>query len=206
MSLRDLLYRCPACGHDPTTGEGSQVRCPGCGTTFRPGSGGTRILVIASGGEAGEVPAQVLTARIEAAGGAAADEALAPDGEEVRRARVRVRRSGGEGRPVWRSGELLGFVERFGPWEEGTLVAAHDRIRLEAGEDSPEWGLLELTAVQGSSSTVQLRAASGELMQVRFIEDSPRRWESLIRRLVARCWERAGLGEVTEFQPRITAR
>jgi hypothetical protein len=41
------------------------------------------------------------------------------------------------------------------------------------------------------------------LVLFRFVEDSPRRWDELLRHAVARRWEALGRGTIREFQPRI---
>lgn len=106
----------------------------------------------------------------------------------------------------WR-GEVLGFVEQFGERVEGSLEVTHLRVvfRATAG-GTREWLLDDLKALQASSSKVQLRTSAVGLVQFRFHDDSPRRWESLLRALVAERWRKTGRGEVVEFQPRISTR
>ena len=35
MALNHVLYRCPACGYDPTLGTGDEAWCSACGARFR---------------------------------------------------------------------------------------------------------------------------------------------------------------------------
>jgi hypothetical protein len=67
------------------------------------------------------------------------------------------------------------------------------------------WPLLEIRAVQTSSSCLQFSPASGGLVELRFPHDSPFRWETLLRNALRRVYRREGLGEIVEFQPRIVA-
>jgi len=205
MALTDLLYRCPRCGRDPLPGVGEHAECPECFTTYSRGSVGSRIRVAFPGGSPAELPPHVLTGRIDALGGALP---LEPgEGGEVRRTPVRMQRSRSE-EPVEWEGTLVGFVESYEPPEEGVLRLTVDTLEFLApgGNLLASWGLTTLTAVQGASSAVQIRLPGGWLHQFRFPLDSPRRWESLLRILVSRARLRAGLGEVVEFQPRITSR
>jgi hypothetical protein len=205
MALTDLLYRCPRCGRDPLPGVGDRAECPECFTTYTRGSVGSRIRISFPGGSPAEVPPHVLTARIDALGGALPGEH--GEGGEVRRTPVRMQRSRNEEAVEW-DGALVGFVETYEPPEEGVLRLTVDTLEFldPGGRLLASWGLTTLTAVQGASSAVQIRLPGGWLHQFRFPMDSPRRWESLLRVLVSRARLQAGLGEVVEFQPRITSR
>jgi len=184
---------------------GERAECPECFTTYRRGSVGSRILVAFPGGTPVELPPHILTGRIDAMGGALPVEP--EEGGEVRRTPVWMQRSRTE-EPVEWEGALVGFVERYEPAEEGTLRLTVETLEFldPGGRLQSSWGLTTLTAVQGASSAVQIRLPGGWLHQFRFPEDSPRRWEALLRVLVSRARLRAGMGEVVEFQPRITSR
>lgn len=206
MALRDLLYRCPRCGLDPLPGVGDLAECPSCGARYERGGSQTRVRVTLPGQEPFEAEARRLTAEIERHGGPLPDRDI-PGGESIlRSARVRLQEAGDE-RPVRWGGRLLGFVERFGDPREGTLSVTSDELAfVDAAGRREEWALDDLTALQASSSRVQVRTPGGRLLQFRFLDESPRRWESLLRQLVAAAWRRSGKGEVVEFQPRITTR
>jgi len=205
MALTDLLYRCPRCGRDPLPGVGERAECPECFTSYMRGSVGSRIRVSFPGGSPAELPPHVLTGRIEALGGALPVEP--GEGGEVRRTPVRMQRSQEEDPVEW-EGSLVGFVERYAPPEEGVLRLTADALEFldSRGSLVASWNLTTLTAVQGASSAVQIGLPGGWLHQFRFPVDSPRRWEALLRILVARARRRAGMGDVVEFQPRITSR
>jgi len=74
-----------------------------------------------------------------------------------------------------------------------------------AGEQDSRlsWSLLEIRAVQTSSSSLQFSPRGGGLVELRFPYDSPLRWETLLRGALRRAYRREGRGEIVEFQPRI---
>lgn len=133
-------------------------------------------------------------------------------GRPLRQAGV-VFRSSSEERPVRFKGELVGFVEHLGKGREGILELAEEALLLwvpESGSppERPEepyrrWDLLEIRAIQTSSSAVQIALRSGGLVHFRFLEDSPYRWEGLLQEALREAFRRVGLGEIREFQPRI---
>lgn len=206
MALADLLYRCPTCGADPVQGTGDDVHCPTCDTRYRRGDPPAHVVVDRPGREPDQVPATELTRAIDEAGGpfsAARDD----DGTIGYEATVVVRRSRRED-PVRRDGELLGFVERLGEGSEATLRIDDEALELRpSGEGARRrWPLLELRAVQTSSSSLQIRTATGTLVHFGFVEDSAYRWQALVQGLLRRAYRRAGRGEIREFQPRIGVR
>jgi 1-acyl-sn-glycerol-3-phosphate acyltransferase len=68
------------------------------------------------------------------------------------------------------------------------------------------WDLLEIGAIQTSSKSVQIAPKAGGLVDFRFQDDSPKRWDGILQRAVRKAYERAGFGEIVEFQPRIATR
>lgn len=107
---------------------------------------------------------------------------------------------------VWHRGALLGFAETMGPAEEGRIEVDAETVAVEDGRPaSGRWAHLDLRAVQAASSSLQLSLPGDGLVELRFVGDSPRRWETLMHRLIADAWARAGRGRVVEFQPRIVA-
>lgn len=134
----------------------------------------------------------------------------ARDGEgEIRyESRVRARRGVGEETMRYR-GELLGFYERLGDPVLGVLRLSGDALELEGEEGAAtrsRWNLLDLRAVQASSSSVQIFTATGELAHFRFLDDSPVRWESMLHAALQKAYEREGRDRIVEFQPRISVR
>ncbi len=205
MALTDLLYRCPRCGHDPLPGRGDEAACPSCGVRILRSDRQTHALVTLPGSEPAELDLSLLTAAIEALGGALPEGH--PEGDRpIREARVWMQEAATEAPVSW-SGDVLGFVEQFGERVEGVLRVTADRVTFQADSgDARVWHLDDLKALQMSSSKVQLRTSAVGLVQFRFHDDSARRWESLLRTLVAERWRRAGRGEIVEFQPRISTR
>lgn len=79
-----------------------------------------------------------------------------------------------------------------------------DGVGAPQGPDfSQSWPLLQIRAVQTSSSSLQFSPLAGGLVQFRFLNDSPYRWESLLREGLRTVYKREGMGEIVEFQPRI---
>ncbi len=208
MPLRHLLYRCPTCGHDPTSGVGDVAECPACGASYRRGRADpARILVVpGDGAEGREVPPGELVDAMEELGGPRT-AARAPDGSLRYEAEVETRRSEEVEIPLHHRGEVLGFVERLGDAEEGRLVATADSLSLlRNGDPVSHWNHLDIGAIQASSSALQVSTRENRVFHFRFVEDSPKRWEDLLRWLVAEAYRREGRGEVVEFQPRIVTR
>ncbi|MFH1765451.1 MAG: hypothetical protein ABIF09_14780 [Gemmatimonadota bacterium] len=211
MPLVYLLYRCPRCGQDPLEGEKDEATCSACGTHYARGGEGGLILVREPSGEVWEVPGHILTTAME--GWNEEDPSgSGGTGPSIHQARVEVRKSGAEA-PVWWGGELLGFAEAMGKPALGSLQLTDEALVLSAvpgeQEGTPEgnaseiWLLLEIRAVQTSSSSLQFSPSGGGLIQLKFPDDSPFRWEALLRDALRRAYRRAGLGGIVEFQPRI---
>ncbi len=216
MALRDFLYRCPSCGADPLPGTDDRVACPGCGLQVdREGGSDTRLRVTLPGNPPVHLAAAALADRIEALGGAL-ERARGPGGRLDYGAAVRVRTAGSE-KPVRYGGRLLGFAERFARGMPGWLHLSDTAVSLFADasgdRDRPlrSWPLESLRSLQTSSSAVQFTTRAGKgprdggtgLVLFRFEEDSPRRWDELLRHAVAQRWLEVGKGHILEFQPRI---
>ena len=218
MPLIYLLYRCPRCGHDPMTGEKDEALCSGCGTRYFRGGEGGLIRIVESSGEVWEVPSHQLTAAMLVRGAEAGPVPVASD-PSIRSAEVLVRQSGREAPVRWK-GAFLGFAEAMGEARPGVLDLTEEALylrRSEMGEGQTEtsgqprkvsgarWPLEEIRAVQTSSSSLQFSPAEGGLVECRFLNDSPYRWENLLREALRAFYRKHGLGEIVEFQPRIVA-
>lgn len=152
-----------------------------------------------------DVSARDLCRRIDDLGGPMT-RATAPDGTVGYSAPAMVSWRIAE-RAVRYRGVLRGYSESMGPAVEGTIAVDRDAVSVDDGRsDSGHWRHLDIGAVQASSSSLQLSLPGDRLVQLRFVGDSPRRWETLMRRLIVDAWERAGRGRVIEFQPRIVTR
>ena len=207
MALRDLLYRCPECGRDPVEGRKDRVRCPSCGAVYERGGPPALIRVTREGGETKAVHASRLVDAIREMGGPL-PSALGEDGALDHVSEVRVRRATEEEGVRYR-GRLLGFTERLGEARSATLRLAGDGLELRdaaGGAVERRWNVLDLRAVQASSSALQIYSATGELVHFRFVDESPLRWEALLHVVLRRAYREAGKGEIVEFQPRIAVR
>ena len=122
----------------------------------------------------------------------------------LHRSDVVVRQSGIES-PVQWGGKLLGFAEAMGEGESGVLELSIEALRLRLASDPGDrvWPLLQIRAVQTSSSSLQFSPLQGGLVEFRFQNDSPFRWETLLRESLRLAYRKEGLGEIVEFQPRI---
>ena len=211
MPLVHLLYRCPRCGQDPLKGEKDQAFCSACGTRYARGGPGGLIQVRESTGEVWEVAGHRLTGAMELWGEVSVPGSTIPEAPR-NGTRVEVSHSGEES-PVRWGGELLGFAEAMGEPTTGTLQLTEEALILRGGgpaesegeDPSKVWPLLEIRAVQTSSSSLQFSPSAGGLVQLRFTDDSPFRWEILLRKALRAAYRREGLGEIVEFQPRIVA-
>jgi len=205
MPLIHLLYRCPRCGHDPMGGAKDHALCPACGTRFTRGDGRCGIRIQEPSGRVWEVSTHVLTEAIDALGGPE-PRARDPQGRIRYEAEVKVRVAREEA-PVRFKGELLGFAEILGDPVAGVLEISPEALVLSAsGGAVDRWPLLDIRAVQASSSSLQVSPREGGLIEFRFPADSPRRWEELLHLALREAYHRAGFGEITEFQPRISTR
>lgn len=206
MALKDLIYRCPRCGADPVEGRKDRVRCPTCGSRYERGDPPAGILVREEGTKPRTVPTSRLVESIREAGGPF-PAAVDAEGSVDYASPVEVR-SGADEEPVRHSGGLLGFVEKLEEGGRATLRATDRALEL-VGRDGgtrSRWNLMDLRAVQSSSSSLQIYTAAEELLHFRFLDDSPVRWEALLHGLLRRAYRRTGRGEIVEFQPRITVR
>lgn len=206
MAIRDLLWACPLCGAEGGIRPvGKREACRACGARFRRGRG-SNIVAEAANGTSRTLPAaewadmlppiEEFAARLEPSG---ADGALY-------RTRVRARTATGES-VIRLDSVYLNRIEQFGPPREGVLALLADRLRLDPDDgEAEEWAFDELTAVQPSSSTLQIKARRRPVVSFRFPEDSARFWEEILCATLRRYYREAGRGEIVEFQPRIVAR
>lgn len=209
MSFVDVVYRCPICGADAMQEHGSRgARCGECervfehipeddGVQVREGDGTLRQLDLVS------VIARVGDPERHDDG---ADGEAGGSSEDLIEAAV-LARFAREEDPVWYRRDLLGFVERRGAPRSGTLRLTGHRLEfVEATGRSHSWRLLDLRAVQTASASLQISPLGGGVVTFRVVDDSPRRWEDLLRTRLREAWRSAERGEIVEFQPRIRTR
>lgn len=196
VAIRDLLWACPACRSvESLVRSGRAEQCASCGARLRRGRGANIVL---------EVPGRTPVARHAREW---ADLIGDPqDGEEDVSARVSLR-DVARSWPLRERGELLGFVERFGPDIPGLLILTRDAIRFQPDTGPTRvWPILDVTAVQPASSKLQLKVRGSEVVTLRFVSGSVRLWEARIQQRLREAWRAAGWGEIVEFQPRVSAR
>lgn len=196
MAIHHLLYACVDCGRVAgiRRAEKGTELCIECGAAYSRADQANIRVRYANGTVEVRHPAAWLD-HIEArpSHGAPAQE------------RVTVRFAERQ-KPYYHSGMYLGHVERFGPRVGGLLRVDADAVRFEATGESHHWPLLELTAVQPSSKTLQLRLRDGTLASIEFPEGSPLLWEDRVREAVQAAYTASGRGSIMEYQPRIVCR
>ena len=199
MPLPDLLWACPVCARDRGLEEvGREYACAECGTAFRRVRGARIEARMPDGRRETRSPADWVDRLpgvdrlLEAGEGSGA-------AETIRTARVTARRMTGY-QSVRARGRFLNRVEQLGPGFEASLHLTGDALYL----SETRWDLEELTAVQTSSSSLQVNSRSVPLHDFRFHDDSIYLWEVLLRRAVRTCYQARGRGSIVEFQPRIT--
>lgn len=196
MAIRDLLWACPACGeHEGLVAARRGEACRKCGARVRRGRGATIVV---------EAPGRPPVAR---PAWEWADALAAPQDHGGAQAHA-ILREADAALPVREGTELLGFVERFGPKIPGTVGLRDDAVtfRPDGGGAERTWPLLDVTAVQPASSTLQLKVRAQPVVTLRFTNGSVRLWEHRIQQRLRAAWRAAGRGEIVEFQPRVTTR
>lgn len=194
MPIRDLFWGCPTCGSLDALrpGEAGEA-CRSCDTVYRRGP---KALIIARTADGREVSR-------------AANEWLALLPGECGRGGVEhVTVSAARGfHEVRRDEELLGFFETMGEEAAGTWELHEDDVVIRLIDQEPVFiPLLDLTAIQPTSTSLHLKARGRPLLNVVFRDASVRLWELRLQHAVQTAWHRAGKGPIVEFQPLISAR
>jgi len=187
------------------------ARCPECQQQIRRGASKPLHLRI-RGPETpwAEVPIAHLLQKLEGQGGALGS-ARAHDGTLRWSARA-VLKTGTREQPIRWKDQLLGFFERFNPGKPGNLrlegdLLAFDQDKAQTGEPlTHTWPIRIFQSLQSASSSIQFTTDPGELVYLAFENDSPRRWEILLREALQVAWTEEGRGEIAEVQPRIRVR
>ena len=203
MPIQHLLYRCPRCGHDPTTATDTGARCDSCGASFEQGRGSV-VLVRSADGTVKETSAHDLMDAIDQFGGPSS-RAFDHEGQLSYDARVAVAHRK-HYQAVWWKGKLLGFFERLAKRREATVRLDGTGLTVtSSGREPLVWPLESILAIQISSKSIQLDIRGVGLYQMEFLDDSPKRWEELLQIALHRSYAERGQ-EVIEFRPRIVTR
>jgi hypothetical protein len=198
LALADLLWACPHCGTLGAIDDDGRCRCQvrfrrtdGARIEASYPDGRTEVRTAAAWVDELPDPATLLEAR---------------EGEPVRRADVVFQEVTGT-QDVHSGGQFLNRIERFGPARNGFVELRRNAFRYgESDADPVVLPMEELTAVQASSNTLQLKARHRPLVSFRFTEDSVFLWEILAQTALSDFYQRSGRGRIVEFQPRIAAR
>jgi len=196
MAIRDLLYICAECGREGglKPAENGEV-CDRCSTRY------TRVDGALIRCEPPGKPERTLHPSEWV------DLLARSDGFEVPdRAEPVILRTATTYRPLRIRGEYLGRVEQFGPPEEGTVELTPDALIIRTADRTDHWRLTALTAVQPSSTALQVKLRDGPLLSLKFPQGSALLWEERLRACLQACYSRLGRGTIIEFQPQILCR
>lgn len=204
MPLKDLVYRCTECGHDPVEGEGETARCSDCGATFSRRPGRALVHVESKAGTHVRHPAEIIR-KISELGGPV-PRATQQDGTLFYETAI-VLRKASDHHVLRLDGNVLGFYERLLDRRPGSLRLTDATLQFVEGESvTASWPLLQLRAVQTSSTALQITVLDDGMYELRFESDSPRRWEALLHTALQRAYAEAERPAIVEFQPRIVTR
>ena len=201
MAIRDIFWACPLCRETASLRRnGRRERCGACGATFERGDGATIVARHEDRFYARSVAAWLRgLGEPEIAQPATGGVVLGPE-----RVIVRV---ASEEKQFRIAGELLGWIEVFGPKIAGELVLSTDDLHFtpaNAGSGGFAWPLQTITVVQPSSSSLQV-AVGKTVASIAFPNSSLRLWSRAVTTTLRRCFAAQGL-DIIEFQPRIRMR
>lgn len=199
MAIHDLLWGCPLCGTEGRLRTRRRVTtCAACGVRFRRARG----AAIAAQTPDGRTLVRTAAAWVDRSPPPAPPgpaDSLGPE-----RAILRIAEEAVALRP---GGVFAGWGERFGPKRPGRATLTPESLLFhEDGGTSHEWPIDRFTAVQPTSSALQVKTRDAPVAFFQFLEGSVRRWEFWIQHRLRALHTAAGRGDIVEFQPRITTR
>lgn len=199
MAIRDLLWGCPLCGTEGRLRtRGRITNCVACGARFSRAEGAA-ILAATPDGRRHEATAATWVDRMVPPVPPGPEETLGPELAILRIAERPV--------AVRPGGVFVGWGERFGPRQKGSATLTPDSLVFEENSGTRhEWRLDTFTAVQPTSSALQVKTRGAPVAYFRFFESSVRRWEHWIQHRLRAIYRDTGRGEIVEFQPRISTR
>ena len=189
--IRDLLWGCVICGEMESLHMVDRIEmCAKCGAKYRR-THGAEIAVEVQGRGVETRSAAEWTSQLPPVTRTGSAECL-----------VRIAESD---TPVSGYGEYLGRVERFGNFHFGQLILTETSLQFVPRDEGEgfEWPLGEITAVQPSSTALQLKARKRPVVSVKFASSSSRLWEE---RLQVALRHHYSTQDIIEFQPRICLR
>jgi hypothetical protein len=189
--IRDLLWGCVVCGaHESLRLVDRKETCERCGAIYRRSTGAQISVEVAGKGietrSAAEWTSQLPT--VEPTGSAECLLRVAESDLTVRS-----------------YGKYLGRIERFGAYRFGRLILTEDALAFQAreGEGSFRWPLGEVTAIQPSSTALQVKARRRPVVSIRFVNSSSRLWEERLQMALRQHYKGQ---HIIEFQPRLCLR
>lgn len=189
--IRDLLWGCVICGAEESLRMVDRIEtCSACDARYRRGRGA-------------EIEVEVQGRGVEARS-ATEWSGLLPPVAATGEAECLVRIAKSD-MPVSGYGEYLGRVERFGEFHFGQLTLDEQALRFRAreGSDSFEFPLGEITAIQPSSTALQIKARKRPVVSIRFVNSSSRLWEERLQVALRKHYSGR---DIIDFQPRISFR
>ena len=190
--IRDLLWGCVICGTMESLRMVDRIEtCNKCGAKYRR-SRGAQIAIEVEGKGIETRSAAEWTRQLPAVTPTGSAECL------LRAAEADM--------PVSAYDEYLGRVERFGDFQFGELTLTESNLAFQARDTekaSFQWPLGELTAIQPSSTALQIKARRRPVISVRFVNSSSRLWEERLQMALRQHYSDR---HIMEFQPRICLR
>jgi len=195
--MRDLLWACPVCRTFSSIRDGGRNGevCNACGARFRRGRGASIRLTTADGATRVASPAD-LEDMLPAFSEMPTDNGRTGPVQAIARV-VRATR------PISFRGEYLGRAETFGPRTPATVTLDDRNLALGIPESPMVWPLETITAVQPSSSAVQVNSTIHPLVSIKFVDQSVRLWEATLHDRIARRYADTGRGTIIQFHPHI---
>jgi hypothetical protein len=202
MAIRDLLWACPLCGKlDALKPDSdSRDRCGVCGVVYMRGAN-ARIAAVPGTSQLIEKSAAEWSRALPVLGSgqdANDDPLFGPEPVILRVARAV--------NPIRNGRELLGWAERLGRRSSGEATLNNHAFVLRCGREHRVIPLESITAVQPSSSTLQIASRVAPLVSIRFPQSSVRLWEHRLEARLQRRYHELGMGVITDFHPRIRVR
>jgi hypothetical protein len=189
--IRDLLWGCVICGEMESLHMVDRIEmCAKCGAKYRRAHG-AEIAVEVQGRGVETRSAAEWTSQLPPVTPTGTAECL-----------VRIAESD---TPVRGYGEYLGRVEKFGNFRFGQLTISETSLQFEPRDDDDgfEWPLSDITAVQPSSTALQVKARKRPVVSIKFANSSSRLWEERLQLALRHHYSNR---DIIEFQPRICLR
>lgn len=189
--IRDLLWACVICGEEEALRVDNRVEtCSACGAQYRR-TKGAHIAIAVQGRGVETRTAAEWSSQLPP---------VSPSGK----AECLVRAAESE-LSVRGYGEYLGRVEKFGNFHFGDIELSDTALKFTAreGDHSFEWPLRDITAVQPSSTALQIKASGRPVVSIKFVNSSSRLWEERLHVALRKHYSGR---EVIDFQPRISVR